>query len=85
MAYLIDPRAQVLFVSASLISNDGKQRKIVIECRPEYAIISLQGKKEQFPISWQHIYEAALEHEAKNQRIEAKADKRHKSPEKRPS
>ena len=51
MAYLIERKAQVLYITASLVKVKGKKRKIVIESRPEYAVITLQGLKEKFPIS----------------------------------
>jgi hypothetical protein len=59
MAYLIERKAQVLYITASLVKDKGKRRKIVIESRPEYAVITLQGLKEEFPISWEHLFEAA--------------------------
>ncbi len=74
MAYLIERRAQVLYITASLMNDKGKRRKIVIESRPEYAVISLQGLKEQYPISWELIFEAAKRHHATNLRIEAEAN-----------
>ena len=74
MAYLIERKAQVLYVTASVVDDKGKRRKIVIESRPEYAVITLQGLKEQFPIYWEHLFEAARRHHAENLRIEAKAE-----------
>jgi hypothetical protein len=74
MAYLIERKAQVLYITASSVNDRGKRRKIVIESRPEYAVITLQGLKEQFPISWEHLFEAARQLHAENLRIEAKAE-----------
>jgi hypothetical protein len=74
MAYLIERRAKVLYITASLVKDSGKRRKIIIESRPEYAVITLQGLKEQFPISWEHLFEAARRHHAENLCIEAKAE-----------
>ena len=85
MAHLIERRAQVLYISASSVTNEGKRRRIVIESRPEYAILTLQGVKEQYPISWEHLFEAARRHYAKNLRTEAKADKQRLASQKRPS
>lgn len=85
MAHLIERRTQVLYISASSVTSEGKRRKIVIESRPEYAILTLQGVKEQYPISWEHLFEAARRHYAKNLRIEAKADKQRLATQKRPS
>jgi DNA gyrase inhibitor GyrI len=85
MAHLIEHRAQVLYISASSVTNEGKRRKIVIESRPEYAVLTLQGVKEQYPISWEHLFEAARRHHAENLRIEAKADKQRQAIQRRPS
>ena len=74
MAYLIERRAQVIYITASLVKEKGKRRKIVIESRPEFAIVTLQGLKGQYPISWEQLFEAARRHHAKNLRIEAKAE-----------
>lgn len=74
MAYLVERNAQALFITASSVNDNGKRRKIIIESRPEYAVITLQGRKEQFPISWEHLFEVAQQHHAENLRAEAKAD-----------
>jgi len=75
MAYLIERRAQILYISASSVKDKGKRRKIVIESRPEYAVITLQGLKEEYPISWEHLFEAARQHHAANLRVEAEASR----------
>jgi hypothetical protein len=74
MSYLIEHKAQTIFVSASSVKENGKKRRIVIESRPEFAIIRLLGARGQFPIAWEMIYEAAMRHHAENLRIEAKAE-----------
>jgi len=73
MAYLIERRAQVLFVTASLVKENGKKYKIVIESRPEYAVITLQGMKGQYPICWEAIFEAARRRHSANLHLEAEA------------
>jgi len=55
MAYLIERKEQVLYITESLVNHKGKRRKIVIESRPEYAAIQLQGLKEKSPVSWEHL------------------------------
>ena len=72
MAYLIERRAQVLFVTASLVNEKGRSHNIVIESRPEYAVITLQGLKEQYPICWEAIFETARRRHSANLRLEAK-------------
>lgn len=85
MAFLIEHKAQVLYIAASSITENGKKHKIVIESRPEYAVISLQGRKEKYPISWEHLFRAAQRHLEYNLCLEAAADKKHKATKKRPS
>ena len=86
MAYLIERRAQILYISASLVNDKGKRRKIVIESRPEFAIVTLQGMKEKYPISWEQVFEEARRRHAENLRIEAKpeAEMPHRTKRKRP-
>ena len=55
MGCLIERQAQSIFVTASSVNENGKKRKIVIESRPEYAAIQLQGLKEKSPVSWEHL------------------------------
>jgi hypothetical protein len=82
MGCLIDRKVQIIFVTASSVKDNGKKRKIVIESRPEFAIVRLTGATGEFPISWEMIYEAAMRHHAKNLQLEAEADK-HPKPKKR--
>jgi len=79
MSCLIEHKTQTIFVSASTVKENGKKRRIVIESRPEFAIVRLLGAKGQFPITWEMIYEAAMRHHAENLRLEAEAEKSHKA------
>lgn len=75
MAYLVERKAQTLYVTASSVSDNGKKRRIVVESRPEFAIVTLAGATGEFPIFWEAIYEAAVRHHAENLRLEAEAEK----------
>ena len=75
MGHLIERTAQNLFVTASSVKENGKKRKIVIESRPEFAIVKLAGSRERFPLSWETIYQIAKQHHANNLRLEAEAQK----------
>jgi hypothetical protein len=79
MGCLIEHKTQVIFISASSVNENGKRRRIVIESRPEFAIVRLAGAKGEFPIAWNMIYEAAMRHHAKNLQVEAEAEKAHKA------
>lgn len=87
MAYLIEHKAQTIYVTATSVNENGKKRKIIIESRPEFAIVKLLGAAGQFPICWEMIYEAAMRHHAENLRLEAEitAKKHHSSRKKRAS
>ena len=84
MAYLIEHKAQTLYVTASSVSENGKKRKIVVESRPEFAIVRLAGSRGEFPIAWKMIYEAAMRHHAENLRLEGEAERSHSLRKKKP-
>jgi hypothetical protein len=73
MSCLIERKSRTIFVTASAVRVDGKRRHIVIESRPEYAIIRLTGSKVQFPLSWENICDVARRHHEQNLRLEAAA------------
>jgi hypothetical protein len=77
MGCLLERKAQIIFVSASSVNESGKKRKIVIESRPEFAIVRLNGSRKRFPIAWEMIYEIAKRNHAKNLRAEGLAEQRH--------
>jgi hypothetical protein len=85
MAYLIERKAQTLYVTASSVSNNGKKRKIVVESRPEFAIVRLAGARGEFPIAWEMIYEAAMRHHAENLRLEGEAERSHSRRKRKPA
>lgn len=76
MSCLLERKAQIIFVSASTVEDKGKRRRIIIESRPEFAIVRLNGSKKGFPIAWEAIYELAERYHAKNLRLEARAAQR---------
>lgn len=73
MPYLLERKTRIIFVTASSVQAKRKPREIVIETRPEFAIVRLNGTKEQYPLPWEKIYNAALEHHEENVRLEARA------------
>jgi hypothetical protein len=73
MSCLIERKSRIIFVTASSVRADDKLRDIVIESRPEFAIVRLSGSKQQFPLSWEKIYDVARQHHEQNLRIEATA------------
>ena len=41
MAYLIERKSQTIFVTATSIIAKGKPREMIVESRPEYAVVQL--------------------------------------------
>ena len=84
MAYLIEHKTQVIYVTASTVNQKGKKLKIVVESRPEFAIVRLAGARGEFPITWKMIFEAAMRHHAENLRLEGEAERSHSLRKKKP-
>ena len=72
MGYLPDPKTTTIFVTASTISLKGRKRKIIVETRPEFAIVHLHGSKERYPLAWETIFEAALTRDKGNRKLEGR-------------
>ena len=45
MGCLLERKARIIFVSASSVEENGKKRRVVIESRPEFAIVQLNGSR----------------------------------------
>jgi hypothetical protein len=73
MAYLIERKSQTIFVTATSIVAKGEPREIIVESRPEYALVQLTGMAEKFPIPWEEVYAAAKKRHKANLRLEAHA------------
>lgn len=72
MAYLIERKSQTIFVTGTSIVVRGKPRKIVIESRPEYAVVRLAGLPEGLPVPWEEVYATASRRHEMNLRLEAR-------------
>ena len=73
MGCLLERKAQIIFVTASSVEENGKRRKVVVESRPTFAIVRLDGSRERFSIAWEAIYEAARRNHLENLRLEDEA------------
>jgi len=78
MAYLIERKSQTIFVTATSIIVRGKPREMVIESRPEYAVVQLSGISGKFPVPWEEVYEAAKRRHEANLRVERAASQKRK-------
>ena len=75
MGALLELKARILFVTASVVKESGKTREVVVESRPQYAVIQLKGSRERYSIAWEAVYELARRQHVKNLCIEAKAER----------
>jgi hypothetical protein len=73
MAYLIERKSQTIFVTATSIVAKGKPREMIVESRPEYAVVQLTGIEEKFPVPWEEVYATAKKRHESNLRLEARA------------
>jgi DNA gyrase inhibitor GyrI len=71
MGVLLERKTQVIFVTASSVEQNGKAREVIVESRPQYAVVQLNGSKDKYPIAWEMIYELAKERHSENLRLEA--------------
>ena len=71
MGVLLERKTQVIFVTASSVERNGKAREVIVESRPLYAVVQLNGSKEKYPVAWEMIYKLAKERHAENLRLEA--------------
>jgi hypothetical protein len=78
MSYLIERKSQTIFVTATSIVANGQPREMIVESRPEYAIVQLAGVQEKFPVPWEEVYAAAKKRHEANLLIERKAIERRK-------
>jgi hypothetical protein len=73
MAYLIERKSQTIFVTATSIVANGKPREMIVESRPEYAVVQLAGVQEKFPVPWEEVYQAAMRRHESNLQLEREA------------
>jgi hypothetical protein len=73
MGVLLKRKTQLIFVTASSVEQNGKVRKVMVESRPLYAIVQLNGSKEKYPVAWEMIYKLAKDRHAENLRLETQS------------
>lgn len=79
MGVLLERKAQVIFVTASSVKENGKAREVIVESRPQYAVVQLNGSREKYSVAWEMIYKLAKKRHAENLRIEARSTGRRES------
>ena len=70
MGYLPDPKTTTIFITACRLMRGGRRRNIIVETRPEFAVLRLQGTKTRHAIAWENIFDVAERRTAENIRLE---------------
>lgn len=73
MGVLLEHKSQVIFVTASSVEENGKAREVIVESRPQYAVVQLSGSKEKYSVAWEMIYKLAKKRHLENLRMEARS------------
>ena len=73
MSYLVDRKTELKFTTATVVMESGKPKPVVVESRPQYAVIGLAGSRKKFPISWEQVYNLAAQNFEENIRREQEA------------
>ena len=63
------------FTTESEVRERGRYRKVQVEARPEYAIVSLCGLHTSFTIPWDSVLSLAVKQHVAAKRAEKKAKK----------
>jgi hypothetical protein len=80
MGVLLQHKTRVIFVTASLMKENGKAREFIVESRPQYAVVRLSGSKQKCSVAWETIYMLAKEQHAESLRLEARSTGQLKRP-----
>src|SRR5580704_564594 len=83
MGVLLERKTQVIFVTASSVEENGKAREVIVESRPQYAVVQLSGTKEKYSVAWEMIYKLAKKRHLENLRMEARSMGQRVSPRKK--
>lgn len=73
MIFSPERRARLTYLTASEVFDGTRVRQIVIESRPTYAILQLEGTNVRYSVAWEKIFELARNHHQLNLELEATA------------
>ena len=65
--------ARVTYLTESQASEGTTKRAIIVECRPQYAVLQLEGTKIRYSVAWERIFALAETNHERNLRLEASA------------
>ena len=66
-------RARVTYLTEIQASDGTRKRAIIVESRPQYAVLQLEGTNIRYGIAWERIFALAEKHHEQNLRLEAAA------------
>src|SRR5215831_10739889 len=66
-------RARVTYLTESHASDGTTKRAIIVESRPQYAVLQLEGTNIRYSIAWERIFALAETNHQRNLRLEAAA------------
>ena len=64
-------RARVTYLTESQASDGTRKRAIIVESRPEYAVLQLEGTNIRYSVAWERIFALAETNHERNRRLEA--------------
>lgn len=65
--------ARVTYLTESQASDGTTKRAIIVESRPQYAVLQLEGTKIRYSVAWERIFALAETNHERNLRREAAA------------
>jgi hypothetical protein len=68
-------RARVTYLTESQASDGTTKRAIIVESRPEYAVLQLEGTNIRYSVAWERIFSLAQTNHERNRRLEARRGK----------
>ena len=76
MSALAQRKTRLVFETEDFVFERGRQRQVIVEARPAYAMVRLKGARKAFSICYAAVYQLAC-------KIEADEERRRKQPAKK--
>lgn len=68
MTTLAQRKTRLVFETDDFIYESGRQRQVVVEARPAYAMVRLKGTRRAYPICYAAVYHAAVRLQVETER-----------------
>jgi hypothetical protein len=73
MIFSPERRARLTYLTESQVSDGTTKRAIIVETRPQYAVLQLEGTDIRYGLAWERIFALAETNHERNLRFEAAA------------